>query len=253
MLEHIQHGPVLELNLSRPPVNALNPELVSALECAVRDAPGDGARAIVISGSARTFSGGLDVPHLLTLDRSALAIFWHSFFDLLARIARCPVPVVAAITGHSPAGGAVISIFCDYRVMAEGDFRIGLNEVQVGLTVPDPIQFALRRLVGPRCAERLLVEGAMIDSARALAIGMVDELAAPDAVVSTAIAWCERHLALPPQAMASTRRLARADLHHAIGAPGSHEVDDFVDAWFAEESQSVLNALVERMKRPRIA
>ncbi len=253
MLERIQHGRVLELKLSRPPVNALNPELVAALDQAIQEAPGTGSRAIVVSGSPRTFSGGLDVPFLLTLDRAALATFWHAFFDLLARVARCPVPVVAAITGHSPAGGAVFSIFCDYRVMAEGDFRIGLNEVQVGLTVPDPIQFALRRLVGARCAERMLVEGAMIDSARALAIGLVDELAVPDQVVPTAVAWCERHLALPPQAMASTRRLARADLHQAIGAPGSHDVDEFVDAWFGEESQSVLSALVERLQRPRTA
>ncbi|MEO6066189.1 MAG: enoyl-CoA hydratase/isomerase family protein [Lysobacterales bacterium] len=251
MLERIQHGSILELRLARPPVNALDPALVAQLIAAVRDAPGEGARAIVLSGAPGLFSAGLDVPVLLTLDREKLAHFWRAFFELLSRMARCPVPIVAAISGHSPAGGAVLSIFCDYRIMAEGAYKIGLNEVQVGLSVPPTIQFALRRLVGAHRAERLMVAGAMIDAAEALRIGMVDELAQVDNVVPRALAWCEQHLALPPLAMAETRRQARADLHEGIGAPGSHDVEDFVDAWYGAETQSVLKALVDRLKRPK--
>ncbi len=251
MLERLHHGSIVELRLSRPPVNALDPALVAALNEAMRDLPGLGARAIVLSGSPGRFSGGLDVPVLLTLDRAELTRFWKGFFELLARMARCPVPIVAALTGHSPAGGAVLSLFCDYRVMAEGPYRIGLNEVQVGLSVPPAIQFALRRLVGPHRAERLMVAGAMIDASEALRIGMVDELAAMEAVVPRAIAWCETHLALPPLAMAATRRCARADLVDGFGAPGSHAVDDFVDAWFGDETQAVLRALFEKPARTR--
>lgn len=251
MLERLQHGSTLELRLARPPVNALDPALVAELSDAVRDAPGEGARAIVLSGAPGMFSAGLDVPVLLTLDRATLADFWRAFFDLLSRMARCPVPMVAAITGHSPAGGAVLGLFCDYRIMAEGPYKIGLNEVQVGLSVPPAIQFALRRLVGAHRAERLMVAGAMIDAQEALRIGMVDELAPVSAVVSQALEWCQRHLALPPLAMAETRRMARADLHEGIGAPGSHHVDDFVDAWYGKETQTVLQALVERLKRPK--
>ena len=251
MLEQLQHGSIVELRLARPPVNALDPVLVGQLIDAVRDAPGQGARAIVISGTPGMFSGGLDVPILLTLERDRLADFWRAFFELLARMARCPVPIVAAITGHSPAGGAVLSLFCDTRIMAEGPYKIGLNEVQVGLSVPPTIQFALRRLIGAHRAERMLVAGAMIDAAEALRIGMVDELAPVASVVPHALAWCERHLALPPLAMAETRRLARADLHAGIGAPGSHDVADFVEAWYGPETQTVLKALVERLRRPR--
>lgn len=251
MLERLQHGSIVELRLARPPVNALDPALVAQLIAAVRDAPGQGTRAIVLSGSPGMFSAGLDVPVLLTLERAALADFWRAFFELLARMARCPVPIVAAITGHSPAGGAVLGIFCDYRIMAEGPYKIGLNEVQVGLSVPPAIQFALRRLVGAHRSERLMVAGAMIDSAEALRIGMVDELAPVASVVPQALAWCERHLALPPLAMAETRRIARADLHEGIGAPGSHDVDDFVEAWYGAETQAVLKALVDRLKRPK--
>ena len=106
------------------------------------------------------------------------APYWREFFAVCATLARAPIPLVAAVTGHSPAGGAVLALFCDYRVMAQGAFKIGLNEVQVGLSVPDCIQFALRRVVGNHRAERLLVAGAMLESSAALDCGYVDELAA---------------------------------------------------------------------------
>src|SRR6185503_7929283 len=144
---------------------------------AITEAPAKGARAIVVSGRSGLFSAGLDVPALLALDRAGMMAFWKDFIGLLAAIGRCPVPTVAAITGHSPAGGAVLSIFCDYRIMARGEYRIGLNEVQVGLAVPAVIQAAMRRLVGPHRAERLMVAGAMVDSEEALRVGLVDELA----------------------------------------------------------------------------
>jgi enoyl-CoA hydratase/carnithine racemase len=118
------------------------------LRRAIVQAPEDGAAALVLSGSPGLFSAGLDIPVLLQLDRDAMRTFWHGFFGLCAALARSPIPVAAAVTGHSPAGGAVLALFCDYRVMARGEYRIGLNEVQVGLTVPDCIQAALRRLVG---------------------------------------------------------------------------------------------------------
>lgn len=253
MLESIRHDDILELRLARPPVNALNPDLVRALRAAVEGAPASGTRGIVLSGSPGLFSAGLDVPHLLQLDRDAFRGFWNDFFGLCAALARSSVPVVAAITGHAPAGGAVLSIMCDYRVMARSTdpdkpFRIGLNEVQVGLSVPECIQAALRRLVGTYRAERLMVVGAMPDSAQAEAIGLVDELVDIDAVVPRARAWLAELLKLPPHALAQTRSLARADLAALFADPAALPVEDFLDGWFAPEAQQVLHALVARLK-----
>lgn len=248
MLDLIRHDAILELRLARPPVNALNPDLVRSLRTAVESAPADGARGLVLSGSPGLFSAGLDVPHLLQLDRDAFRAFWNDFFGLCAALARSPVPVAAAITGHAPAGGAVLSIMCDYRVMARGTFRIGLNEVQVGLCVPECIQAALRRLVGAYRAERLMVVGAMPESAQAEAIGLVDELVDTDVVVPRALAWLGELLNLPPRAMAETRRLARADIAAIFADPGALPVEDFLDGWFAPEAQAVLHALVARLK-----
>ncbi len=248
MIETHQHQDVVELRLARPPVNALNPELIAALKHAVLQAPKDGARAIILSGRSGMFSAGLDVPTLLTLDRAELLATWRDFFGLLAAVASSPVPVVAAITGHSPAGGAVISIYADYRVMAEGDYKIGLNEVQVGLVVPEVIQAMLRRLVGAHRAECLLVSGAMVNASEALRVGLVDALEPVDNVVPHALAWCQEHLALPEIAMRETRRMARADVSSLFDDEKRLDLEGFADHWFDDSTQEVLHAMVARLK-----
>jgi enoyl-CoA hydratase/carnithine racemase len=254
MLDTIEHDHrIRELKLARPPVNALNPELIATLRQAIEQAPKDGAAALVLSGSPGLFSAGLDIPALLQLDRNAMRAFWNDFFGVCGALARAPIPVAAAITGHSPAGGAVLAIFCDYRVMARGEYKIGLNEVQVGLTVPDCIQAALRRLIGPYRAERLLVAGTMLDADDALAAGMVDELTDVDHVVTRTLAWLQPLLQLPRQAMLATRALARADLARLFDDPASLPVEAFLDGWFAPEAQATLHALVERLRNKKPA
>jgi Delta3-Delta2-enoyl-CoA isomerase len=248
MIDTFLQDGVLELRLDRAPVNALDPALVAGLRKHVESAPEEGARGIVLTGRQGMFSAGLDVPFLLTLDRDGMRAFWREFFALCAALARSPIPSVAAISGHSPAGGAVLALFCDYRVMARGPYRIGLNEVQVGLTVPDCIQLALRRVVGTYRAERLLVAGRMLTADDALACGFVDELAAVEETVTRAQHWMRELLALPTQAMRTTRALARADLADAFADLDALPVDDFLDGWFSEETQTVLKALVAQLK-----
>ncbi len=250
MLERIDHSEgIVELRLDRPPVNALNPELVSALDEAIAEAQSGGAGAVVLSGRPGLFSAGLDVPELLTLDEAGMREFWKAFFGLLERIARSDIPVVAALSGHSPAGGTVIALFADYRVQAEGEFRLGLNEVQVGLVVPPVIHQALARLIGAYPAERHLVAGQMIPAAEALEIGLVDELAPADGVTERGVEWCRNLLQLPAHAMQGTRKLCRADLAALFDDPGALDISSFVEGWFAEPTQATLHMLVERLKQ----
>jgi enoyl-CoA hydratase/carnithine racemase len=239
---------IREIQLARPPVNALNLELLRALHAAVDDAVQGGVHGIVLSGAQGLFSAGVDVPALLGRDRAGVREYWRDFFALCAALARAPIPLVAAITGHSPAGGAVLALFCDYRVMAEGPYRIGLNEVQVGLIVPESIQLALRRVVGTYRAERLLVAGAMIEAGEALACGFVDELTGVDQVSTRALHWLGELLALPSHAMLATRTLARADLAAAYADLDALPLDDFVDEFFHPQTQAVLQQLVARLK-----
>src|SRR5690625_3687586 len=252
MLETIshKHGGV-ELRLARPPVNALNPELVDALDQALQEQLEHNAGAIVISGQPGMFSAGLDVPALLQLDRQDMRSFWKSLFDLLERSARSPLPVVSSLTGHSPAGGTVLALSCDYRVAGQraGDkaFHIELNELQGGLVVPPVSHPALARLIGPYAAERRLVAGDMIAMESAHSLGLVDELVPAAEVIDRAVAWSHSLLALPPHSMRATRRLCRADLAALFDDRDGLDIDSFVDGWFAEDTQATLKQLVARL------
>ena len=248
LIEISVHGTLHQLRMARPPVNALNPELCDALAQAIADAVASGAGGIVLAGGVKVFSAGLDVPFLLSLgaDRDALMQAWAAFFRAARALAACPVPVVAAMAGHAPAGGCVLALCCDYRVLAEGPFRIGLNETQVGLVAPEGIQALLARVVGPHRAERLLVAGHMPDAGQALSIGLVDELAAAEEVERRAHAWLETLIQLPREPMLQTRAIARRDVIAAL-APERINLDRFVTAWTHPDTQAGLRAMLARI------
>lgn len=243
-----QDGGIVEIRLARPPVNALSIDLVRMLRQTLEECPSQGTQGVVLSGAQGMFSAGVDVPALMATDRAGVRDYWREFFALCGTLANLPMPIVASVTGHSPAGGAVLALFCDYRVMAHGPYKIGLNEVQVGLSVPEAIQVALRRVVGPYRAERLLVSGAMLDAEQALAVGFVDELVGLEMVTTRALVWLREVLALPRQAMLKTRQLARADLAEAYADIDALPLDPFLDDFFGDETQATLSALVAKLK-----
>jgi enoyl-CoA hydratase/carnithine racemase len=247
MLLTFDHGAIREVRLNRPPANALSCELIVALREAVEAAPQKGTRAIVLSGAPGRFSGGLDVPLLLTCGHAAIAVLWREFYALMKALAGSPIPIAAAITGHAPAGGTVLTLFCDWRVMADGDFKIGLNELQVGLPLPLVMMAALRRLVGARHAEHLAVAGLLISPSKALSVGLVDELAPHEQVIDRALHWCQTLLALPAEAMTATRREARTDLIEYFEQNVEPELQGATASWWAPETQSALNALTAKL------
>lgn len=247
MLEEIRHADVLELRLERPPANALSPELIAALEGAVRSAPARGARGLVLSGRAGMFSAGLDVPLFVQLDRAGARVAWRGFLDLMQALALAPIPLACAITGHAPAGGCVLALCCHWRVMAQGNFKIGLNEVAVGVRIPEPIWSAARHAVGARNAERLCTGAELLDAESALRLGLVDELVPPDDVVPRAHQWIESQLALPPTTLRNTRALVRRELTDSFATCDAHALDGFLDEWFADEAQAALRAVAARL------
>ncbi|MFK7845689.1 MAG: enoyl-CoA hydratase/isomerase family protein [Rhodothermales bacterium] len=249
MLNINEHGEVCEIQLHRPPVNALNIELIEKLGAAIEEA-GKHAGAVVLSGQAGMFSAGLDVPALLALDRPDTERFVRSFFKLMETVARLPIPVACAITGHCPAGGTVLVIFADYRIMCRGKYRMGLNEVKVGLTVPEVIQNAMVRLTGKRMGERLMVAGKLVLPDEALQVGLVDTLVDDSQqAVSEAIGWCNDLLALPREAMLTTRQIARADLGALFDDFGEDDISRFVAGWFDPATQTGLHNLVKKIRK----
>jgi len=213
----LESGRIRELRLARPPVNALNAELLRKLVDAI--ALGAKESALVVTGQPGIFSAGLDVRGMLELDRDAITSLFVDVWRAQRAIAFSPVPVIVGITGHCPAGGTVLAIHGDYRVMALGDFRLGLNEVPVGLLPGPPINGAFRRLVGGHAAQ-LLTRGALIDPSTALRVGLVDELCEASQVSARALEVAREFCALPREPMLRTRALARQDLLDLFGNPG---------------------------------
>lgn len=238
---------IAEIAMDRAPANALNLELIERVRAAHGAACEGGARVIVLTGRPGMFSAGLDVPEILPLSRPEVEAFWRGFFLLTRSLAASPVPVVAAISGHAPAGGAVLAIHCDYRIAARGAFKIGLNEVSVGLPVPDCIMLTLEHLLGARLAQRLAMTAQLLPVEEALACGLVDELTEPEVLLERAHEWSQKLAALPPLAMNRTRLLARARLADALRPDEDARLA--TELWFSAETQAGMRALVDRLKK----
>src|SRR5215213_6697120 len=138
------------------------------------------ARAIVVTGVERHFSAGLALPVLLPLGRDEMRAFIDLFGAAMLRVFRAELPVVAAVNGHAIAGGCVLALQCDARLMTDADARIGLNEVRLGIGLPASVVEPLRLAVPASSLARIAVEGALFSPGEALRLGLVDEVV-PDA------------------------------------------------------------------------
>lgn len=255
MLEVIDHGPVREIRLARPPVNALSAAFAAALDEALATAHADGegdradgVRALVLSGQPGMFSAGLDIREVIGPE-AGLRTLLERFWGLQRRLVHGPLPVVNALTGHAPAGGAVLAVLCDHRIMADGDFRIGLNEVQVGLFPGEVIYRCLERLIGTGRAASLLSRGAMLTPAEALACGLVDEVVPASQVVPRAVALAAALAALPQQAYRQTRALVRRDLAAWFDVPAERVAAQIAEGWVTEETRARMAAALARQPR----
>jgi 3,2-trans-enoyl-CoA isomerase len=246
VLQIISHGDIVELQLDRPPANALNHALLRRLLDAMNEITAGGSKGLILSGQQGMFCAGVDVPELIGMDRRAILEFWGLLFDSSKALLTSPVPVVAMLEGHSPAGGAVLAAHCDYRIAADGPFKIGFNEVQVGLPLTGTILYVFENLVGPRMARQLAMQGKMLTMPEARDVGLVDELLAPATVRDRTLEYLESLLSLPPMAMNHTRLAGKARLINA--ARNANDVEQLTDTWFGAETQAAMQALVERLK-----
>jgi enoyl-CoA hydratase/carnithine racemase len=194
------------------------------------------------------FSAGLDVPLLVELGEKELIRALEAFFNAIEALVASPVPVAAAITGHSPAGGAVLALCCDRRVMAEGDFTIGLNEVRIGIPVPRVVADLAIHAVGSRVAEELCVSGRLMNPREALEVGFVDEVVPANDVVMAARRWCEALIEAPAEALAGTRSAMRHDLVETVRSRRKEDHRRFVERWFQPPLQKAMRDLAAQLK-----
>jgi enoyl-CoA hydratase len=247
-IELERQGAVAVAYLRAGKANAINTRLLDALAAMLDDVERGDATSLVITGDGKAFSAGLALPELIELDRPHMAALMDHFERTMRRVLAFPHATVAAINGHAFAGGCVLALMCDARVMAAGDARIGLNEAQLGVGLPAAVIEPLRLRVGPAAYTPIALEGRLFSPADAVGVQLVDEVVAPDALMTRAI---ERAGVLggAPIAYAQIKRALLAPVLAELDRRRAAEADAWLDTWFSPLAQRTLRAAVDRITK----
>lgn len=244
-----KEGQVYTLQLDRGTANALQTGMIKEITQVFKDLEQDsGCRAVVLTGKGNFFSAGLDVIEIAAYNEAESTEFWLSFAEMMGCMLAFPKPLVAAINGHSPAGGAIMALTCDFRFMAEGKFRIGLNEMSVGIVVPDPIFDMYARVVGEKNAYQFLLEGKLLLPEEALDAGLVDAISPQEEVYTKAMEKAQALAKLEPKTYALTKRNMRKSLLDKFSDKENSYFDATIKHWFDPNARAVLQALVDGLK-----
>jgi enoyl-CoA hydratase/carnithine racemase len=253
-MEHIKteiNEGLLVVTMARGKANALNRGMVDELNQAVEHAGNnENVRGVVLaSDRAKFFSGGFDVTEVFQYDRETMTEFFGRFIDLYEGMISLPKPVVAAVNGHAFAGGAVLALASDARVMAEGEFGFALNEINLGIALPPGMIRMAISAVGTMRARELVLEGKPVKPAAALQTGLACELASPEAVLERAILRARSLAEKPPLTFAAIKR-SFVEVTGLIPAGGDRQnLSRFIEHWFSPESMQHKQALIESLKK----
>lgn len=205
-----QHGRVLLATMDDGRANAMSRALSGALRAVLTRAEQDPEiGAVVIAGRPGRFSGGFDLSVIRGGDAAAIGEMVDSGGALVAQAYGASVPVVAACTGHAVAAGALLLLGCDYRVGPDAEVKIGLNEVAIGLTLPEwALAIAAERL-SRRHLQASVANAQLYNGAGAVAAGFLDAVVEPDAVLAAAMNHAAVLAELDPAAYAATVKALR--------------------------------------------
>ncbi|MEV0633537.1 enoyl-CoA hydratase/isomerase family protein [Streptomyces sp. NPDC050619] len=244
MIDTADHDGIIVLTLRHGPVNALDLELLTALPEALADAAD--SRGVVLTGSGRTFSAGVDLKRIVeggpryveaflpALHRATLALFGH------------PKPVVAALNGHALAGGCVLAAACDLRLMCGG--TIGLTELAAGVPFPTACLEVMRHAVGPALDTMVLGAGRRTPE-EAVPIGLVHEIVEPDRLLPAALRRTEELCSAPPEVYALSKRQLHRPVLRRIAAAAPLEDPEVATVWSAERTARILRGYLSSLRR----
>lgn len=247
MIERTLVDSVLTLRLSYGKASALDLELVEALALAINEAASDDAvRAVILTGTGSIFSAGVDLYRLVDQGRDYAQQFLPALSRMLLDLFAFPKPLVVAVNGHAIAGGCLFALAGDYRLMAQGNGRIGVPELLVGVAFPPSVIEAIRFALPAQQLQALLYSGKTVLPDEALQRGIVDELVDPATLTSRAEEMA-RHLAsLPPRAFA----LAKHQLRETAidrGKHYAHELDgEVIEIWSSPETHAAIRAYLAK-------
>lgn len=238
------------ITLDRGRSNALNREMITELNDMLNSIASDqNIAGAIITGKENFFSAGLDLIELYNYSEAEAESFWHLFLDFTANITSFRKPLVAAINGHSPAGGCVIALACDYRIMAEGKSIIGLNEVPVGIIVPNSIFHLYAFWIGTAHASRNLLEGKLFTPEEALQVGLVDELVNPESILTAAERRIRKYMGMERNTWEQSKLNIRKDLIAATRTNQDEALALMLKQWWAPTTRNILKTIIDNLQK----
>lgn len=208
---------VATLVLSRDPSNAMTRQVYrEIIEAAAEVSACDDIDAVVLFGGHEIFCAGDDVPELRTLNAAEAEIFARVRHDAVQAVAAIPKPTVAAVTGYALGSGLALAMAADWRVSGD-NVKFGATEVLAGLVADGAGLEWLARAIGTSRAKELAYSGRFFDAEEALALGVVEDMVAPDGVYDAAIGWARRFVGAPQPALAA----AKASIDSAATLPAA--------------------------------
>lgn len=228
--------------------NALNLKLMGALSTALAELRDAGAPPVLLSSSHEMlFCPGWDLKQLAGVDRDEVSDSLSMFNRLIHELFSYPGPTGAAIQGHAVAGGCLLALCCDLRIMAVGRPRIGLSELNLGVPVPATSLVMLRERLAPNVVEELVVGGDGCNAERARELGVIHRISEPDLVVAKTERELARLASKPVPAFAATKRFLLADAWRRMSDSSPENDEAFLDCWFLPETQERIKGMLERI------
>ena len=248
-----RNGPLAIVRFDKARGNAIDEPLVMDLLAACLEVGGDETVRGVLLASAhpKLFCPGLDLVGLLDYDRPAMERFMARFAQAVWALYSLRKPVVAAIAGHAIAGGCVLALTADYRVLRRGGVNIGLNEVRVGVPLPWSVAALLRASVGPERVCEVALLGRNFADEAAFAVGLANELCLADGFEEACLVRLQEFAEKDPGAFATTKSYLRADVIAAMKEREAELSGEWVGAWFSEGTRDRINAAVAALGKPR--
>jgi enoyl-CoA hydratase len=245
-----RQGRLVALRLDRERGNAIDEAMVAALGTACAEiAADDGVRGVLLaSAHPKLFCPGLDLVSLAEYDRPAMERFLARFEEATIGLFALRKPVVAAVAGAAVAGGCVLALTADHRVLRRGS-PIGLNEVRVGIPLPWPVATLLRVSVPPASLSRVALLGQNFTDEEARVAGLVHEVLEAEGFEGACLARLEEFADRDPLALATTKGYLRDGAVAEMRAGGEARRAAFLDAWFGPAGQEGIRRTVASLTR----
>ena len=235
---------IAEVTLKRGKVNAVNGQVVDEIAGCFENLEGKrDVQAVIFTAEGPFFSFGFDIPEFLSYSKKSFLSFLKKFTGLYTYLFTYPKPVVAALNGHAIAGGCMLALACDYRVMVSGRAKVSLNEITFGSSVFAGSVAMLKFLVGGKNAQAALYDGTMYSAETALHLGMIDQVSSQERLLEDARGVAKHMGAKDAAAFRSIKGLLRASVAEEMVKEEDASVQQFVEIWYSENTWKNLHAI----------